>query len=195
MICHSDLQLPFEFWKDIPGYEGLYQASTLGRIRTCEGKTTSSARFEKRVWKQRIIKQKMCMSKKGRIDPRVILWKEGLEKTWLVSRLIALTWCKGYVDGLTVNHINGNPLDNYAENLEWVTLSENIKKGFAEGLFSNNQISVILSNERASFYFDSMATASRFLGRNEKYISLCLKRKCDAKSICGERFKIRKAAV
>lgn len=195
MICHSDLYMPFEFWKDIPGYEGLYQASTIGRIRTCEGKTTSSARFEKRVWKQRIIKQKALMNKKGRIDPRVSLWKNGLEKTWLVSRLIALTWCEGYADGLTVNHINGNTLDNSKGNLEWVTLSENIKKGFAEGLFSNNQIPVTLSNERASFDFDSMATASRFLGRNEKYISLCLKRKCDAKSIDGERFKIGKAAV
>lgn len=47
-----------ELWKDIPGYEGLYQASNLGRIRSAPGKTTSSARYKVRVWKVRIIKAK-----------------------------------------------------------------------------------------------------------------------------------------
>lgn len=126
-----------EQWKDIPGYEGLYQASTQGRIRTCEGKITSSARFEKRVWKQRILKQKLCKNRKGRTDARVSLWKDRKEKTWLVSRLVALTWCDGYADGLTVNHKNGNPLDNSAQNLEWMTRAANIQHGFKNGLYKN----------------------------------------------------------
>ena len=124
-----------EEWKDIPGYEGLYQASTLGRIRTCEGKTTKSARFERRVWKQRIMKPKCTRNKKGRYDYRVELWKDGNHRTWLVSRLVALTWCAGYEEGKTVNHKNGNTLDNSAENLEWLTLGDNIRHGFANGLY------------------------------------------------------------
>lgn len=44
-----------EVWKDIPNYEGLYQASSLGRIRTCENKVTSNARYSTRVWKSRLI--------------------------------------------------------------------------------------------------------------------------------------------
>jgi hypothetical protein len=191
----SDLQLPYEEWKDIPGYEGLYQASTLGRIRTCEGKTTSSARFEKRVWKQRILKQKLYKNNHGRIDARICLWKNGVEKTWLVSRLIAHTWCEGYTEGLTVNHINGNPLDNSASNLEWLTISDNIKKGFAEGLFSKSQSPVTLCNERTSFDFESMASASRFLGRSVQYVSDCLKKNRNAKSINGVGFEIRRGAV
>lgn len=135
--CPSDLQLPSEVWKDIPGYEGLYQASTLGRIRTCEGKTTSSARFEKRVWKQRIMKQKLTKNGKGRIDARVCLWKEGTEKTWLVARLIALTWCEGYAEGLTVNHKDGDPLNNIPSNLEWITRAANIQHGRKTGLYKN----------------------------------------------------------
>ena len=135
-LCRSDGDA-MEQWKDIPGYEGLYQASTQGSIRTCEGKTTSSARFEKRVWKQRILKQKLYKNRKGRIDARVSLWKDGIEKTWLVSRLVAITWCDGYLQGLTVNHKNGNPLDNSADNLEWLTRAENIKHGFREGLYKN----------------------------------------------------------
>ena len=124
-----------EQWKDIPGYEGLYQASTLGRIRTCEGKTTSSARFPQRVWKQRIMKQKCAKNAKGREDYRVELWKNGEHKTWLVSRLVAFTWCDGYKDGYTVNHKNGNMLDNRVENLEWLSHKNNIRHGFANGLY------------------------------------------------------------
>lgn len=124
-----------EEWKDIPGYEGLYQASTLGRIRTCEGKTTSNARFGKRVWKQRTLKPKRAVNKKGRIDLRVELWKDGEHKTFLVSRLVALTWCKGYKSGWTVNHKNGDQLDNRVENLEWLSHGDNIRHGFANGLY------------------------------------------------------------
>ncbi len=124
-----------EEWKDIPGYEGVYQASTLGRIRTCEGKVTSSARFPHRVWKQRVLKQKVCKNSKGRADCRVELWNGKMHRTWLVSRLVAATWCDGYRDGWTVNHINGDPLDNRSENLEWLSHGDNIRHGFANGLY------------------------------------------------------------
>lgn len=124
-----------EYWKDIPGFEGIYQASTLGRIRTCEGKVTSSARFPHRVWKQRIMKQKCTVNKKGRYDCRVDLWKDGTHKTFLVSRLVAMTWCDGFKENMTVNHINGNMLDNRSENLEWLSHGDNIRHGFANGLY------------------------------------------------------------
>ena len=124
-----------EEWKDIPGYEGLYQASTLGRIRTCEGKVTSNARFPHRVWKQRVLKQKVCANGKGRADCRVELWNGKMHRTWLVSRLVAATWCDGYRDGWTVNHINGDPLDNRSENLEWLSHGDNIRHAFANGLY------------------------------------------------------------
>lgn len=127
--------MSMEQWKDIPGYEGLYQASDLGRIRTCAGKVTSSARFGHRVWKQRIMKQKASISKNGRRDFRVELWKDKEHKTWLVSRLVALTWCEGYTDGMTVNHKNGLSTDNRAANLEWLTKADNIRHGFATGLY------------------------------------------------------------
>ena len=51
MICHSE-----ETWKDIKGYEGIYQASSFGRIRTVEGKTTYTERHGVRHWKSRILK-------------------------------------------------------------------------------------------------------------------------------------------
>jgi hypothetical protein len=51
-----------------------------------------------------------------------------------VHRLVAMAFVPGYEDGLTVNHINGNKLDNSPENLEWVTLSENTKHQWRTGL-------------------------------------------------------------
>ena len=127
--------MSMEEWKAIPGYEGLYEASNMGEIRSCEGKVTSNARYGRRVWKQRIIKQKFSTGKNGRRDYRVELWKDGTHTTFLVSRLIALTWCDGYQEGWTVNHKNGIPSDNRAENLEWLSHGDNIRHGFATGLY------------------------------------------------------------
>ena len=124
-----------EEWKEIPGYEGLYEASNMGEIRSCEGKTTSNARNVRRVWKQRIIKQKLSKGSKGRSDFRVELWKDGKHSTLLVSRLIALAWCEGYQEGWTVNHKNGITTDNRADNLEWLSHGDNIRHGFANGFY------------------------------------------------------------
>ena len=124
-----------ETWRDIPEYEGLYEASTLGRIRTKAGKTTHTQRHGVRHWKQRVLKQKLCRNKKGRIDARVELWKNGAHHTFLVSRLVAMAWVDGYSPELTVNHRDGNPLNNRIENLEWLTFSANIKHGFESGLY------------------------------------------------------------
>jgi hypothetical protein len=180
-----------EEWKDIPGYEGLYQASTLGQIRTCNGKTTSSARFKTRVWKQRIIKQKCAKSIKGRYDCRVELWKNGSHKTWLVSRLVALTWCDGYTSGMTVNHIDGDPLNNKANNLEWISLEDNIKHGFANGLYSTQKACVLINESGEKKTFLSQSEASRNIGRSNSYIATKLKKHdLFATSIDGQKYMI-----
>lgn len=179
-----------EKWLDIPGYETLYQASDAGRIRTCEGKTTSNARFAKRVWKQRILKQKLVTNKRGRTDARVSLWKDCHEQTWLVSQLIALTWCKGYAPELTVNHIDGNPLNNAASNLEWTTRADNIRKGFQTGLYRKNQHLALLQNGDKILVFSSFSAASRYIGHCSGYVSNCIKKRRTAKSSNGQEYRI-----
>lgn len=131
-----------ERWKDVPGYEGIYQASDTGLIRTKPGKTTYTERHGVRHWKTRVLKFKYQTRKgnQGKRDAKVSLWKDGKEKTWLVARLIALAWCDGYADGMTVNHIDGDPENNACSNLEWITHAENIKKGWADGLYGHRKI-------------------------------------------------------
>lgn len=158
-----------EVWKDIPGYEGLYQASSEGRIRTCEGKTTSSARFPKRHWKQRILKYRGETYQTGY---RVGLWKNGEETDWLVARLIAMTFIRIPNSEDTVNHIDGNRFNNHVENLEWVTLKENIQHAFRTGLMSTQHPTYLIEKKTYKiFSFRSEAEASRFLLRSSGYIS------------------------
>lgn len=161
-----------EQWKPIPGYEGLYDASNLGNIRSTPGKVTSNARYDKRVWKTRIIRQKWTSRKCGKKDARVCLWKDGKEKTYLVSRLIALTWCDGYEDGLTVNHIDGNTENNVPSNLEWVSRADNIRHAFYNGFCASFQKPVLLVDpDGMEHAFCSLSAASRYLGRDSKYVS------------------------
>lgn len=173
MISHSKYM---EQWRNIPGFIGIYEASNLGRIRTCEGKTTISARHGIRHWKQRILKQKISTNKRGRHDARVTLYKDKKASTHLVARLVAAAWCDGYSDELTVNHIDGDSLNNRASNLEWVTRAENIKKGFDTGLYKNSQKSITLFRGESIMEFSSLSAASRYLGRNKKYMSSARKK-------------------
>ena len=165
-----------ENWRDIPGYEGIYQASDLGRIRSAPGKTTSNSRYSKRVWKSRILKPKAQVNS-GRVDYRVSLWKDGNHKDALVARLVAMAWCDGFSEGLTVNHKDGDYRNNTPENLEWVTLAENIRHGFETGLYKNsmNRVLLVATATGSMRLFSSMKAASRFLGRCDGYISGAVK--------------------
>lgn len=79
-----------EIWRDVVGYEELYEVSNFGRIRTHKDKVTYTEHHGIRKWKQRIIKQKFQKRVRSeQYDARVIIWKDGKEKTFLVSRLVA----------------------------------------------------------------------------------------------------------
>lgn len=178
-----------EKWLPIPEYEGIYEASNLGRIRTTEGKTTYTKRHGTRMWKQRILAAKVTVNKYGRKDERVTLWKSGKPKSFLVARLIAMTWCSGYSEKLTVNHKDGNPLNNRASNLEWLTRKDNILHAFSHGLIKSQHKTTLVSGEEI-FMFCSMEEASRFLGKKHGYIYSCIKKRRNAKDLNGRLYTI-----
>lgn len=163
MICYHSK----EVWKDIPEYEGLYQASTLGNIRTVEGKITSNKLYSIRRWKSRILKGKGDNSTTGK---RVSLWKNGKVKDYLVARLVATTFLGSPKEGDTVNHKDGNRFNNRIENLEWLSLADNIRHGFETGLY-HCQKAVILSKDGYHLEFRSMRKCDEFLGRSKGYTS------------------------
>ena len=176
-----------EEWRDIPGYEGIYQASTFGNIRTVDGKTTTTERHGVRHLKSRVMKGRGDNPQTGK---RVSLWKEGEQKSFLVARLVAETFLGSPKEGDTVNHIDGNRFNNNVSNLEWLSLADNIRHGFDTGLYAKCQKKVVLRRGGDSIEFSSMADASLFLGRNSQYISNCVFRKKDATASNGNVYKI-----
>lgn len=175
-----------EIWKDIPEYEGIYQASNYGQIRSTPDKITSNKRHGVRRWKSRILKGRGDNPKTGR---RVSLWKDGTAKDWLVARLVAITFLGEPQDGYTVNHKDGNRFNNNIDNLEWLSRGDNIRHGFITGLYSC-QKQVVLADGENAHTFRSMAEASRFLGRTHGYISDCHKKQKSAVSADGVIYRI-----
>lgn len=101
-----------ELWKDIPDYEGLYQVSNLGNVRSLNWRNTGEIK-------------NMFLKTHNQGYLKVELTKNGKRKTFMVHRLVALCFVKGYQEGYVVNHINKDKTDNRAENLEWCTQSYN----------------------------------------------------------------------
>lgn len=95
-----------ETWKDIPQYEGIYQASNFGNIRSLNYKRTGTIKI-----------LKPALDGKGYL--RTALTKNGKSKTIKVHRIVAIAFLKLNPDKYQVNHINGIKTDNSINNLEW----------------------------------------------------------------------------
>lgn len=98
-----------EIWKNVEGYDGAYQVSNLGRVR-------SRKHGEWRLIRPSVDKVGYC---------RVIFTCNGKHTTRFVHRLVATAFVDGYKDGLTVDHTNGKRTDNRATNLRWMTQTKN----------------------------------------------------------------------
>ena len=171
-----------ENWKDIRGFDG-YQVSDKGRVRSLN-KVTYTERHGTRHWKDRILKQKI-----SRLDgrARVCLWENGKEHTFLVHRIMAITFLGEPNDpNMTVNHIDGNPLNNVLENIEWVTRAENIRLAFNNGQYQTLKTTTIADTNGEKITFKSMAACDRFLGRRVGYTSGQLQRDKPLKAKSGE---------
>lgn len=158
-----------EIWKDIKDYNG-YQVSNLGRVRTYN-KITKTKRHGIRHWKNRILHYKSNSCKTGY---RVDLWKNGKPKTFLVARLVAFTFYNENINNhkLTVDHLDGNRFNNNINNLELVSLKENIQRAFKNGLcHTQKKIKLTNKNNNYSRDYRSMVETSRTMNRNHGYIS------------------------
>lgn len=124
-----------EIWKDIEGYEGAYQVSSLGRVKGLTRKFYGLDPNGKACvkWKKEKI-HRQHESRKGYLT--VTIQSENKKKTFSVHRLVAMAFCAGFAEGLTVDHIDQNKKNNVASNLEWCTNEENLKRSHDYGTHS-----------------------------------------------------------
>ena len=113
-----------EEWRDVVGYEGLYQVSNQGRVKSLERKIPHWRGGERTV-KERILKP----SDDCRGYLRVDLRDGSKRKHFKVHRLVCQAFHDNPENKLDVNHINENKTDNRACNLEWSTRKENCNHG------------------------------------------------------------------
>jgi hypothetical protein len=121
-----------EFWKDVVGYEGRYEVSNLGRIRSIDRKTTRKFNFGTTGiigYPSKILKPmstKFDYLKYG-------LSKNGKTTSFVGHRLVAMAWIPNPNNYPQVHHKDHNKHNNAVENLEWVTPSQNTKYAISAG--------------------------------------------------------------
>ena len=122
-----------EVWKDIEGYEGLYQVSNFGNIKSLP-KVRHNGRGTY-IQKEKILKPSNTSTGYKKIE----LCKDGKRKGFKVHRLVAIAFIPNPDNKPEVNHIDGNKINNNIDNLEWVTSSENTIHAYETGLNSNKK--------------------------------------------------------
>ncbi len=148
-----------ELWKDVVGYEGYYQVSTLGRVRSLDraldkpniltGSTT--------VRKGKMLRQKILQ---GYLYVNLCVHDQ--RHHYRVHRLVAEAFIPNPDNKPQINHKNGNKLDNRVYNLEWATASENGLHSYANGYsrtVNKRPVVCIETQER----FDSSYSAAEWL--------------------------------
>lgn len=164
-----------EIWKDIPGYEGLYQVSNLGRIKSLDRKYKCKNGLE------RTIKGKIMSPGYNYHYLQVRLNKNFEKKMFMVHRLMWETFNGSIPEDMEVNHIDENKTNNCLENLNllshkdninWGTHNERVSETMTNGKLSKQVIQLSKNNEILHFY-PSVCQAARETGIGQAHISLC----------------------
>ena len=160
-----------EQWKEISGYEGCYEVSNHGKVRSMSHKVRTKGNVQ-RTSPGRILVQKN--SNNG--YKQVQLSKNGKGKWIGVHRLVAYAFCDGWFENAVVNHKDENPKNNRADNLEWVTQSYNCKYGHRNDTMieqRSRKVEGIIGNVIVSY--DSIQSAARITGVSAAHICQCCK--------------------
>lgn len=159
-----------EIWKPVSGYEGLYEVSNTGKIRSIERMTVVGRRGSGRELRQYLTPYgylEVSLSNKGKVNHK------------RVHRLVADAFCEKLNGQDEVNHIDGDKQNNYASNLEWCTRRENTIHAYRNGLQTTTRRGpvrrVVCLND--GHEFSTAGEAARYYGLNVGMVSSQCRRK------------------
>lgn len=139
--------LPTEEWRDISGYEGIYQVSSLGRIKSLERDVDKNHNNSIEHVKAKIRRQHT--TKDGYL--RVSLCKKGIHKWFFVHRLVIQAFVGERPEGKVVDHINAVRTDNRLVNLRYCTPKENMSNPITKQKLS--EVMDVVNKKRSKVVF------------------------------------------
>ncbi len=163
--------LPNEQWNDIKGYEGLYQISDYGRVKSLGRVTTIVSKLGNKFTKTyypKILKQNEIKSTKyvfvNLID------RKGVHKPKTIHRLVGLNFIENINNYPIILHKDDNKQNNYVNNLKWGTYRENIQSAYDNGLHDSRRRYVVKLNKNNDILYEypSLSSAAR---DNKMYVS------------------------
>lgn len=172
-----------EIWKPVRNYEGLYEVSNLGHVRSLTRKIKTSKGIIQ-TWKGQLL----TPGKSGNGYYYVMLSRHGKSKARRVHILVADAFLPNDENYQQVNHLDGDKSNNSASNLEWCTPHQNIEHAVTNGLFHNP---VILQFKNSSLVgaYHSARDAAKATGLSYSAIGKCIQHNPEHKHVGGYVFR------
>lgn len=155
-----------EVFRDVLGYEGLYQVSNYGRVKSLERKNIFYCGLRKEYLERPTKEKILNYNKSNRGYLQVCLTKDGKSKTYTVHRLVAKAFIPNLKNKKQVNHIDGNKENNNIDNLEWATSSENNKHAFRTGLNKPHNVRKVNQYDLKGNFIKQWNSITDFLKEN-----------------------------
>ena len=175
-----------EIWKPVVGYEGFYECSNMGRVKSVDRYVSHIYEGEYQFIKGRIRKTKL---NNGGYE-MLSLFRDGKEKTCLVHRIIAEAFLPNPYNLPEVNHKDECKTNNFVENLEWCDREYNLYYGTRRQRQAEKEMVPVIQYTKDGMLikkWDSMQSVMDDLGINRGNISNCCSGRC--KSVGGYKWK------
>ena len=147
-----------EAWADIKGYEGLYEISNCGRVRSLKNNILLKPHKDTKGYYQAFI------------------YKDGKRKCYLIHRLVAQAFIPNPLNLKEINHKDENPLNNNADNLEWCNRKYNVNYG-TRAEKTCRRVAQYACDGQLIYVWDSITKASKNMKTAVTNIANCCKKK------------------